>query len=115
MGNIIDTLEKAWPVIASIGNVAAVLLVAWLQTKFVAKSDHDKVAALVDDHVKRLVKLEADDKHEPSRAELNRITSALRAEMSALQASQKALGHQLTTLNTYLHSLLENELRGAKK
>lgn len=115
MDGIVEVIKAAWPIVATFGNVAALAAFAWMKSQFVTKADHEQLDIKVDGHALRLVQLEADDKHEPTRADLNRVTSELGARLTGVEASIKALGHQMQTQNTYLHSLLDNELRGTKR
>lgn len=111
MDSLVDIIKAAWPIVATFGNVAALAAFAWMKSQFATKADHRELDDKVDRHGERLVRLEADDTHEPTRADLNRITYDLGQRIAGLESANKAFGHQLQTANTYLRTIIETGLK----
>lgn len=115
MDGLVEIIKAVWPIVATFGNIVAAAAFLWMKSQFVTKGDFEAVKAELAAMAKALVKLEADDKHEPTRADLNRMTNHMDRRLSGVETGVKALGHQITRIDDYVRALLENELRGAKK
>jgi hypothetical protein len=122
-------LQVAWWIVITITPFAVAGAVAYLRTQFPSKSDLDaaekRLGAKIDAHERRLgdgsVKLAELDKRmgqaeqdraaEPSRYSLREEIAELADRVGGLEGSFKGLERQLATTNSYLHTIIEKNLK----
>jgi len=106
----LEWVRALWPVVSSITPFILLGGFYWLKTQFVSQQDFDELDEKIDLHHERIGRLETEGQSDPSRADLNRMQSELSQRLSGVEASVKALGHQMATMNSYLHTVIEKGL-----
>lgn len=108
--DVLELVRTVWPILSGITPFILMGGFYWLRTQFVTRDDHRELDLKVDGHHDRIGRLETEGASEPSRADLNRMQSDLAGRIGGVEVSVKALGHQMTTMNQYLHTVIEKGL-----
>jgi predicted nucleic acid-binding Zn-ribbon protein len=136
----LEILRSIWPVMAGITPLVLAGGFAWLRLQFPTKLDLEKLKserekALVDVVAKfaveisdlrgqtttnsdrqiaseqRLNAIEADLHRAPSRVELSKDIGKVAERVGHLEAGLEALSKQIETTNSYLHTLIEKQIK----
>lgn len=118
----LEYVKVFWPIMGGVAALLTLFGVLWLRTKFTPLEDHRlvsaKVAALETSsaaHEERLKAVEGHAHQAPTRQELQDDIAKLAERMAGMEAGLKGVGKELQTHNSYLHSLIEQGLKGAGK
>lgn len=121
----VSWLQTLWPIAATITPLIMIAGFYWLSSKFASVVAHTELKCEVDAHKIKLTTIDAtlaglerDADDEPTRMDLMNKLSALNERMSRSEAQSEALQRQMTTqnvavtrelstLNQYLHTLIE--------
>lgn len=121
----VSWLQTLWPIAATITPLIMIAGFYWLSSKFASVRAHTDLKGEVEAHTIKLTKIDAtlsglerDADDEPTRMDMMNKLSTLNERMSrgdaqieALQrqmtAQNNAVERQLSTLNQYLHTLIE--------
>ncbi len=110
LGDIMSLVTSAAPIV-----LAAALW--WLKSQFPTKADFEGLQKEVRDLAsaqggtnQRLDAMERDMDDPPTRLELLKALSALEARTASIESSQNGLGRQLSTLNDYVHTVIQRGL-----
>jgi chromosome segregation ATPase len=117
-------IQVIWPIAATLTPLILLGGFAWLKTKFPSRADlkeHETelkaVANVVSGLVTRMSTNEnrienvvRDLEREPTRAGLANSISDVRDRLGQVEASVRAMHHQLETQNDYLHTLVQQGL-----
>jgi chromosome segregation ATPase len=113
-------INTFWPIVAFLVTVIGGAFTYWLMSKVPSKAAHDTLAEkvtahelILSNHSERLKQVEAHIESAPTRQELQDDISELSARMSAMEEGQNGIVRQLTTINNYLHTLIEKAMPGA--
>lgn len=128
----LDYIKYGWPVLTGIGAFLVIVASLWLNTRFVSRAEHAKLAREVEQRVEerrqqiaelneRLHLQEVYQKEPPTRHDLGDGLTRVLERMSKLEATVEssgkridrefdALGRQLGTLNDYLQAVIEKGL-----
>lgn len=106
--------------------------IAWLQTKFVTQATFDQYKDQANKERAELRDRLADRKEDyrllqerlnnhlseygtpPSRHDVSQSLATLSSDVASLKAEQRATNRELGTLNTYLHTMIENGVRPSR-
>lgn len=118
----LEYVKVFWPIIGGVGALLTLFGVLWLRTKFTPLEDHrglnTRVSALEARDAgqeERLKALESHVNQAPTRQELQDDIAKLAERMAGMEAGLKGVGKELQTHNSYLHSLIEQGLKGGSK
>jgi flagellin-like hook-associated protein FlgL len=122
MGDWLEYIRTFWPIGVAVSVLVAGILVLWLKSGFATRDGINKVHGRLDllsdaktSHAERIKHLEDAFGSAPTRHELQEDIAALSARMSAVEAGMGGIQNQLKTTNNYLHTLVENGLKGQRK
>lgn len=136
----LEILRSIWPVMAGITPVVLACGFAWLKLQFPTKTELEKlkgerekaVAEVVSSlsgsisalrvqatansdrqiaSEQRLNAIEGDLLRAPSKVELSRDIGKVAERVGRLEAGMTAVGKQLETTNSYLHTMIEKQIR----
>jgi hypothetical protein len=117
----LEYIRTFWPIGVAVSCLVAGILVLWLKSGFATRESINKVHGRIDgiavstsSNGERIKHLEDAFGSSPSRHELQEDIAALSARMSAVEAGMGGIQNQLKTTNNYLHTLVENGLKGAR-
>jgi hypothetical protein len=115
--DLLEFVKVLWPIASTITPLILAAGFLWLRTKFPSREEVEKLSAKVeqldgklDDHEVRVGKIEFDQKSEPTRADLNRVQTALGERIGGVEATLRGMGQQLGRIDTYLHTLIDKGL-----
>ena len=125
MPSWVHILSELWPIAATVTPLIMIAGFYWLRSKFVSLVDHDDLKCKVDAHSDAIASMDSAIKtllanidSAPTRmdlltklSDLNERMSRAEAENQAVQrqmiAQSQSVERQLSTLNQYLHTLVE--------
>lgn len=128
MHEVLDYIRTLWPIAVVLIPIVLTAGLLWLKTQFSTKADlaatEARIVAVVEEHKtrlddgsrrmadfdKRIALVEDDCEASPSRSELMQQNTVLSGRMSGVETSLRGQERELSTLNTYLHTLIEKGL-----
>lgn len=128
MHEVFEYIRTLWPIAVVLIPVVLTAGFLWLKTQFPTKADliatEARIVADIDEHKarlddgskkmadfdKRIALVEDDCEASPSRGELLQQNAALAGRMSAVESSLRGQERQFTTMNGYLHTIIEKGL-----
>lgn len=113
-------INTFWPIVVFIGTLAVGGFTYWLKSSVPTKAAHDALSEKVDTHAlslakqnQRIEQVEAHIESAPTRQDLQESISGLSERVSAMEEGQNGIIRQLTTMNNYLHTIIEKSIPGA--
>lgn len=128
MPTFLEIVRTIWPIAAVLTPLILGAGFLWLRTQFPTKTDlaamEERIRADIEEHErrlddgskkmadydKRIALVEDDCESSPSKADLSQANASLAGRMSGVESSLRGQERQLSTLNTYLHTLIEKGL-----
>lgn len=118
MSDLLEWVRALYPVAASLISLVAAIAVVWLSSRFVSwpkfsalNADMERLRLQVTEHGRQIRHLEEHAKESPTRVELQDDIAQLSARMAGVEVGMRGVSNQLSTTNSYLHTLIEKGLQ----